>query len=961
MWFLMRLIRARGSTGCSDMWPVRPQQWVGRKTELAVLGVAVEVLGRGEGTVVWVEGEPGIGKSSLISGILSAVQPEWDVGWGGADQLSGRLPLRVMQDCLQVRPNSPDPRRAHAAALLRSQRSEGDASVNGVEVLLTLADELCAAAPTVLVLDDLQWADEASLAVWHQLAASISQLRLLLVGICRPTPRTPEVQQVRTSVVRSGGRVLTLEPLAETEVAAMVTAIVGAPPGDGLRQLTAQAAGNPLYVRELVDALLREQAVQIHAVAEVALPSDHLPVSLTAVLDDRLSSVSAGTAQLLRSAVLLGGRFAVTDLAVVLRRPVSDLAVSLQEAVAAGIVAGSGSEFAFRHPLIRQALYENLPEALRTGLHAEAARELAATGADPLSVAQQLSAAKRPGADWTRAWLVQAAPALVRRAPQLALELLRQELAETSGGEEWEALVVALLRGLLAVGAYSEAVGQASRALTVMTDSARRCETSWMLAHAQVSAGLGNDKAATTIRRALGMVGLPRVWEARLLAWLGMIERVPGGVVVSRTFARQALTVAQEIGDPSATAQASFVLWLVNSVERDHAAALDSVDRALSVIGDDPGHDDLRSSALDARNFTLQNLDEWQQAELALRQSREFALRSGRADRATWSSAAVLRYWLGQWDDALAELGSDAADAPRLVYSFLRERWSALVFHGVAALIAVRREQRSTAGRHLERGLALPIEKLTDWENQDFLVAAHAFSLEQGGEVRSAMLRLAGILPRRNNEMTLVHQWLPDLVRLALAAGDGQTAQAAARACGEEAQAETRPARAAAARLRCYGLLEADADPLMEAVAHYRSVGPAVELPAALEDLAAVLAERGRPEDARAALNEAVGLYEGMQARWDIRRAESRLRPYGIRRVRRRGAPRPAFGWEALSPTEVKIAALVARGDSTPDIARSMFLSRRTVQTYISHILTKLDASTRVDIVREAIRQGASA
>jgi DNA-binding CsgD family transcriptional regulator len=118
-----------------------------------------------------------------------------------------------------------------------------------------------------------------------------------------------------------------------------------------------------------------------------------------------------------------------------------------------------------------------------------------------------------------------------------------------------------------------------------------------------------------------------------------------------------------------------------------------------------------------------------------------------------------------------------------------------------------------------------------------------------------------------------------------------------------------------------------------------------------------VLAERGQHDEARAALNEAVRLYEGMNARWDIRRADSRLRPYGIRRGARgpRG-PRGTSGWGALTPTEVKIAALVARGDSTSEIARGMFLSRRTVQTYISHILAKLGAKSRVEIVREALR-----
>jgi predicted ATPase len=131
--------------------------------------------------------------------------------------------------------------------------------------------ELCAAAPTVLVIDDLQWADGASLIVWHQLAASIDQLRLLLIATCRPSPRRPEVQQVRASAVRRGGQLITLGPLPETDVAALVTAVVGSPPGDALRRLTAQAAGNPLYLRELVDALVRERALEVGpAVAEVS-------------------------------------------------------------------------------------------------------------------------------------------------------------------------------------------------------------------------------------------------------------------------------------------------------------------------------------------------------------------------------------------------------------------------------------------------------------------------------------------------------------------------------------------------------------------------------------------------------------------------------------------------------------------------------------------------------------------
>ena len=384
------------------MWPIdRPPHWVGRRQELAVLRAGAEALRRGEGAVVWVEGEPGIGKSSLVAEALAeAGGPGWDVGRGIADQLTEQLPLRPMLDCLQVRPGSPDSRRARAADLLRNQRLglfAGGGAAAGIEVLVTLADELCAVAPMVLVVDDLQWADDASLMVWYQLAAAVDQLRLLLIATCRPAPHRSEVQHLRTAVARRGGAVIMLGPLAEPDVAALVTTMLGTPPSDALRQLTAQAAGNPLYLRELVDALVRERTAPNGPGAEVSGALDQLPASLAAVLNDRLSSVSAETGQMLRTAAMLGGRFTVTDLAVLLRRPAWDLAAGLQEAAAAGLLAGSGAELAFRHPLIRQAVYESMPAGLRTALHGEAARELAAAGADALTVAQQLSAGGRPG------------------------------------------------------------------------------------------------------------------------------------------------------------------------------------------------------------------------------------------------------------------------------------------------------------------------------------------------------------------------------------------------------------------------------------------------------------------------------------------------------------------------------------------------------------------------------------
>lgn len=129
------------------------------------------------------------------------------------------------------------------------------------------------------------------------------------------------------------------------------------------------------------------------------------------------------------------------------------------------------------------------------------------------------------------------------------------------------------------------------------------------------------------------------------------------------------------------------------------------------------------------------------------------------------------------------------------------------------------------------------------------------------------MRALAAILPRRDGEVTLTHQWLPDLVRLAITAGDERTARTAA------------------------------------------------ELPAALKDLAAVLARHGRQDEATHALNEAASLYDNLDARWDIQRAQPGSAPTASSGPH---APRAAPGREALTPTEIKIAYLIGDGRSNP-------------------------------------------
>jgi DNA-binding NarL/FixJ family response regulator len=123
------------------------------------------------------------------------------------------------------------------------------------------------------------------------------------------------------------------------------------------------------------------------------------------------------------------------------------------------------------------------------------------------------------------------------------------------------------------------------------------------------------------------------------------------------------------------------------------------------------------------------------------------------------------------------------------------------------------------------------------------------------------------------------------------------------------------------------------------------------------EEAALLLTRADNPVEARSALTRAAAVYADLGARWDVRRADARLRRFGVRRGPNSARRRPITGWDALTPTEARVATLVAEGRSNPDIAAGLLLSRRTVQTHVSHILTKLGYTSRIEIAREVDRR----
>jgi DNA-binding NarL/FixJ family response regulator len=232
-------------------------------------------------------------------------------------------------------------------------------------------------------------------------------------------------------------------------------------------------------------------------------------------------------------------------------------------------------------------------------------------------------------------------------------------------------------------------------------------------------------------------------------------------------------------------------------------------------------------------------------------------------------------------------------------------------------------------------------------------IDSQAEAAEHAGDARRLLAALQPLLDggRPLGEVAL-NLWLPAAVRAALTLGETATAVAAERAAAAEAARSRTPTMQAIAA-HCRGLLEADGS-MIAAAEQLAAVGRPLPAGQAFEDAAVAHAVARNAAAARACLEAALDQYARPGARFDMRRAVSRVRPYGIRPVRREPRQRPTAGWAALSPAEAKVAELLRAGRSNPDIAAELFLSRHTVESHVSRILTKLGAKSRMEVIAAA-------
>ncbi|MBX6341995.1 MAG: AAA family ATPase, partial [Thermomicrobiaceae bacterium] len=453
----------------------RPVRLVGRGAELAALEQARAAASRGTGALVLVGGEPGIGKTALVEAFTAARAAAGDLALTGRCYEMGGVPFGPWAEALRglarCRPEAiaaalGPGRSADLAPLLpdlrawepRSEQSPGEARLRLFDAVTRLLTRASEERPLILALDDLHWADEASVQLLAYVVRTAREARLLVVGTYRDVelePRHPlEAAMVDLARERLATRLL-LRRLDLGETTEMVADLLGARLGEvapGLAEaIQAEAEGVPFFIEELVVHLREERLLRREGGAWRLAPGavHAVPQSVRSVVGRRLARLDPASQETLAVAAVIGKEFGLDLLARVrgAREPAT-LARHLEEALRRGLIverpparpAEAAPRYAFAHEQIREVLYRGLGQVRQRLLHQRVAEALEALRGpdDPLAWAD-LARHYGAGEDLRRAARFAALAgrrAAELRAPEEALRYLGEalEILESLGG-----------------------------------------------------------------------------------------------------------------------------------------------------------------------------------------------------------------------------------------------------------------------------------------------------------------------------------------------------------------------------------------------------------------------------------------------------------------------------------------------------------------------------------------------
>ena len=935
-----------------------PRPLVGRRAEMARLGRWLDGVVAGQGRVVLIQGEAGIGKTRVLSELARrAQQLGFGVFAGGAHELSQGQAFAAIGSVLEGGPavDPDDACQVGREAVVRRLRQGDGPRPRLLDDVLAVVERSAMRGPVLLAVDDLHWTDASSLAALDHLARRCRMLPVAIAGTLRPALDGTDAARFRRAAQALGALELSLGPLPPGAVAELVAQLTGRRASAALLRRVGGAGGNPLYVRELV--LARGQPAGVARAAPVR-PADPgaespLPSSFRRLVHDRLAGLPEDTVEMLRLASVMGSVFSVVDLVNAFGIPATRLVRSLAPALLEGVLVQSGKQLAFRHQLVRDAVYEDIPTSSRAALHLHAGRELAQAGAPAITVATHLCLGSAAGAREAVSWLEKAAADAMLSAPETSVELL-DRAAEQAGSAraERERLLADRAFALVWAGRPAEAAAAAEDLVDTVSP---RLEPSLRrtLSLAYVLQGRGADAAEQAERIAAGDQ-FDEATRALALADAAQGRVLSGELARAAELAGEGRALASRLRDELALSVATASLAYVDYFRGRLATALELAREAseLALRADDPQA--RARPALFPLCLCLAEMGRHREAADQLARGRLASEQAGVSWHAALYHSASGRMSLlsGDWDDAIAEIETSFTVAEEQGI-----RWAMPQQLSYLAWIALHRGEGARADRLLERA------------ESGFAGGAH-FGMEIMAWTRALRHEDRGELPQASGLISAAWSALlytgyslqqlelgPDMVRLALATGDAGLAAEASAAVAAVAARVGLPFATGIALL-CRGMVEGADELLLEAVGELRVGGRPIPLALACEQAAGAVARRRGRAAGVALVEEALRVYRLLGARRDLVRAQRALRALGVHR-RSEAGRRPVVGWASLTDTERRVAALAASGLTNPEVGDRLFISRRTVETHLSHVFRKLGISSRVALAVAHARQEA--
>ena len=951
---------ARGATGSATRGHPEIEALLEREEELATLSDALAQVRRGDGALVVVQGPPGVGKSHLLAvatemGHAAGLRVhsargaplERDFGFGVALQLFERSVssappeerARLLSGAagLAAPLFSPDPERGLIA------NESGHGLIHG---LFWLATNLSGPEGLLLVIDDAQWADRASLRFLAYLLARLEDVPVAVVMALRPDEPGAPTEVLQPLVTAPGVRRVRPQPLSAAAVRTLVR-WSGFPEAEESFCLACaeMTGGNPFLLRALLTEI---QHSEISADAEGARRLTQLaPEAVLQALLARLAQLPPGTAAVARAVAILGDGCRLRTVAAMAGLSLDD-ASQAADALSHAQILRPGEPLGFVHPLVAAVVDADVSRADRARAHGQAARLLAVEGASSDRVSAHLVEAHAAADAWVVETLVRAADmALAKGAPAPAARFLARALDEPPSPDARADLLVRLGRVQLSMGS-PEAHQTLSEAISLLRDPRRRAEVYPVLAAALQSQGRHGEAAAALkqglvelgdvedplsreLRAHLGTVSMltARSDPATLAVASRVVERPTGDENLSeRTLlgqlALQGALSSSPGGGVKALAERAWGEGRLLADEGPDGLTWPTVTGALTFVDESQASEAICTAVLEesiqrgssmafatasyCRSFPrfLQGhiLDAIADVEQALR-ARRYGWRTY-----VGAASAILALSLaerGELESAEEALGvmESGAFAESVEQAFLLEargrlRWLQGRPHDALA-------DYLAAGRLLEEVFAFGTPVVFNWRSGAALASAR--------------------LGDRARARTLLDE---DRDRAEAVGAPGPIGRTM-RVAGE---IEEDPSRAV-------GLLE-------QSVAVLAGSHARLEETAALVALGAALRREGEFEAAGVRLRHGLELADRLGAVGLANQARHELASMGIR-PRRTALSGP----ESLTPSELRVAQMAAAGQSNRDIAQALFVTVKAVEWHLGHAYRKLGVRSRKELRRQ--------